>query len=40
MRYVRVNAETEEEAVVAATLRIDADRTLGKAVRIRRATQT
>ena len=40
MRYVRVNARTEQDAVAEANLRIDADRILGTAVRIRRATES
>lgn len=39
-RYVRVNAATEESAIALAAEKIDADRTLGKAVRVRRATET
>ena len=40
MRYVRVNARTAEEAVAVASDRIDQDRTLGAAVRLRRAIET
>lgn len=40
MRHIRVNAVTEDQAALSASLRIDADRTLGRAVRVRRATET
>jgi hypothetical protein len=40
MRYVRVNARTEDEAVVLANGQIDKDRTLGDGIRLRYAIET